>query len=275
MKRRHTPRRERLRRAVIGRILRRALNAMVASSLAMIANGCATTEQSVSKLQAVKSLRIISAIGDDFTMTKTGLTAAADAERHASIEAWRIDDVIVARIAARLGQSFQVQPVTYPRAAFTAIEAPSPFSVSKLTNGRDSRISDLVRSQVLPQGLDAYVVVTKVTSAYGSRGRSVAGIGILTHVAMFGSSAQLHVLYTITVVDGHTFKVIDKKIALPAGSTELFRLAGPSRDLAGDLVSAAQNPGENDQLKVAAIDLIDGSLGRTLQDLKLIDRSAS
>jgi hypothetical protein len=268
-------RRDLPRRTVTGRMLRRGLDALVASSLAMIASGCVSMESPATRLRAVKSIGIISAIGDDFTMTKTGLIAAADADRHGSIEAWGIDDVVVGRIGAQLGRRFQVQPVTYPRAAFAAREAASPFTVTKLTSGRDSRIADLIRGQVSPQGPDAYVVVTKATSAYGSRGRSVAGIGILSHVAMFGSSAQLHVLYTITVVDGHTFKVIDKKIALPAGSTELFRLAGPSRDLAGDLVSAAQNPGENDQLKVAAIDLIDGSLGRTLQDLKLIDRSAS
>jgi hypothetical protein len=41
------------------------------------------------------------------------------------------------------------------------------------------------------------------------------------------------------------------------------------------MVSAAQNPAASDQLKAAAIDLIDRSLGRILQDLRLIERSAS
>jgi hypothetical protein len=259
----------------VGHILRRGLDALVASSLAMIASGCASMDQSAARMQAIKSMGIISAIGDDFTMTGTGLTTSAAVGRHASIEAWGIDDAIVARIGAQLGQHFLVQPVTYPRAAFAARDEVSPFTAAKLTSGRDNRIADLVRGQVSPQGLDAYVVVTKATSAYGSRGRSVAGIGVLRHVAVFGSSAQLHALYMITVVDGHAFKVIDRKTALPSGSTELFRLAGPSRDVDDDLLSAVQNPGTNDQLKAATIDLIDRSLGKTLQDLRLIDRSAS
>jgi len=272
---RHASRRSLPRKVVIGRMLRRGLDALVAGSLAMIASGCATMEQPATKLQAVKSVGIISAIGDDFTMTRTGLTAASDADRHASIEAWGIDDMVTARIGAQLGRRFQVQAVTYRRAAFAAGDQASPFTVSRLTSGRDSRIVDLVRGQVSPQGLDAYVVVTKATSAYGSRGRSVGGIGILTHVAMFGSSAHLHALYTVTVIDGHTLKVIDKNTALPVGSSELFRLAGPSRAVADDLLLAAQNPSGSDQLKAAAIDLIDRSLGKTLQDLRLVDRSAS
>jgi len=272
---RHASRRSLPRKVVIGRMLRRGLDALVAGSLAMIASGCATMEQPATKLQAVKSVGIISAIGDDFTMTRTGLTAASDADRHASIEAWGIDDMVTVRIGAQLGQRFQVQAVTYRRAAFAAGDQASPFTVSRLTSGRDSRIADLVRGQVSPQGLDAYVVVTKATSAYGSRGRSVRGIGILTHVAMFGSSAHLHALYTVTVIDGHTLKVIDKNTALPVGSSELFRLAGPSRAVADDLLLAAQNPSGSDQLKAAAIDLIDRSLGKILQDLRLVDRSAS
>jgi hypothetical protein len=275
MKFRYVSPHSRLRRSVIDRISRRGLDALVAGSLAMIASGCASVEQPTTKLQAVKSIGIISAIGDDFTITRTGLTAAADADRHASIEAWAVDDVVAARVGAQLGPRYQVQSVSYPRAAFAAREQASPFTVSKLTSVRDSRIADLVRGQVSPRGLDAYVVVTKATSAYGSRGRSVAGIGVLSHVAMFGSSAQLHAIYTVTVVDGHTFKVIDKKAALPDGSTALFRLAGPSRDIGGDMALAAQNPGASDQLKAAVIDLIERSLGKTLQDLTLVDRSAS
>jgi hypothetical protein len=46
------------------------------------------------------------------------------------------------------------------------------------------------------------------------------------------------------------------------------------RDVGEDLVSAAQNPGTSDQLKVAAVDLIDRSPGKTMQDLRLVERSA-
>jgi hypothetical protein len=89
---------------------------------------------------------------------------------------------------------------------------------------------------------------------------------------VFGSSAQLHALYTITLVDGHTFKVIAKKAAAPLEGDELFRLRGPSREIGADLLSAAQNPAGSDELKAAVVDLIDRGLARTLQDLQLIEQ---
>jgi hypothetical protein len=81
----------------------------------------------------------------------------------------------------------------------------------------------------------------------------------------------LHALYTITVVDGHTFRVIDKKSAPPTAEPELFRLAGPSREIEVTLLSTAKDdPGRSDQLRTAVIDLIDRSLGATLQNLKSV-----
>jgi hypothetical protein len=79
----------------------------------------------------------------------------------------------------------------------------------------------------------------------------------------------------IRVVDGHSFKVIDKKSASPVDSAELFRLAGPSRQIGASVLPGAQNPAGNEQLKAAVTDLIERSLPATLQDLRLIDRSGS
>jgi hypothetical protein len=242
--------------------------------LAALAAGCAGVE-GVSKLSTAARIGVISAIGDDFTLTKAGFTGTDGSSRHASIEAWGIDDLVVARIGAALAPRFQIQPVTYPRAAFVAPDPTSPFRAARLLDSRDNRIAELVRTQVTPQGLDAYVVVTKAAASYGSRSGQVTGLGVIQHVAIFGSSAQLHALYTVTVVDGHTLNVIGKRTAAPSGEAELFRLAGPSREIGADLLSAADNPAVSDQLKAAIVELIDLSLGKTLQDLHLLGKSAS
>jgi hypothetical protein len=181
----------------------------------------------------------------------------------------------VAQAGALLGRRFQVQPVTYPRASFAARERVSPIAVMNTNIVREDPVKELVRSEVAPQGLDAYVVITKATSPYGSRGRTVAGIGIINHAAVFGASAQIYALYMIRVVDGHSFKVIDKKSASPVDSAELFRLAGPSRQIGASVLPGAQNLAGNEQLKAAVTDLIERSLPATLQDLRLIDRSGS
>jgi hypothetical protein len=247
--------------------------ALAAIAFGLMASGCSSINGTSAQLQAAKTIGIVSAIGDDFTLTEAGLTGLADAERHASIEAWGLDDLIVARVAARLAQRFQIVPVTYARASFAARQQPSAFTPLNLKNHHDDAISELVRTQVSPQGLDAYIVITKAESAYGSRGRKVAGIGVIQHRAVFGSSTVLHALYTVTIVDGHTMKVIGKRSAVPSDNAELFRLSGPSREIDAGLISAAASPGSSAELKAAVVDLIDHSLAEALLDLTY--RSAS
>ncbi|MBV9565113.1 MAG: hypothetical protein JOY90_32385 [Bradyrhizobium sp.] len=249
--------------------------AALALALALMTGGCASMNTPPAELQAAKTIGIISAIGDDFTLTRAGLTGPAETERHASIEAWGLDDLIGARAGSRLGQRFQVKPVTYPRAPFAAREQASAFTPLNLRSGRDAALKELVRNQVLPQGLDAYVVITKAESAYGSRGRKAAGIGVIENVAVFGSTAVLHALYTIHVIDGHSFKVISKRAASPLQNAGVFRMAGPSREIDAELASAAQNPAASEAVKAAVIELIDRSLATTMQDVQLVDRSGS
>jgi hypothetical protein len=259
---------------IAGRILRRGGAIVVAALILVTASGCATVD-STAKLQAAKTVGIVSAIGDDFTVTKAGLAAPGDTEQHFSTEAWGLDDLIAARVGARLSAHYQVTAVTYPRASFAAREQRSPFTLLNMKNRRDDQIAELVRSQVSPQGLDVYVVISKAETAFGSRGGTVAGIGIIRRVAVFGSSTQLHALYRITAIDGHTLKVIDKRTAAPSGGGELFNLPGPSREIGPDLLPAGQEPAASSQLKAAVLDLFDGSVGDTLQDLHLGERSAS
>jgi hypothetical protein len=239
-------------------------------------NGCATLDRTDVRLASAKTVGIVSAIGDDFTFTRAGLTAPTEADQYFPIQTWGLDDLVVIRIGLLLGKRYQVQGLTYSRAPFAAKEAVSPFAMSnalsKLKGGSENRLSDLVRTQVAPQGLDVYVVVTKAVAPYGSRSRTVAGIGIIERVAVLGSSGQLHALYTITVIDGHTFKVIGKEQAGPLEGDELFRLKGPSREVSADMLSAAGSPAGNEGLKAAAIELIDRGLPKTLRDLQLVDQ---
>jgi hypothetical protein len=238
--------------------------------LAALLSACASVDAVTPKLQAIKTVGIVSAIGDEFAVTKAGLTGFENSTRTFSIEAWGLDDLIVQRAGALLGRRLQVQPVTYRRAAFAAVEREAPLPAANLL--RDDPIKELVRTEVSPQGLDAYVVVTKATSRYGSRARTVAGVGMINHDALFDSYHEIHALYVVRVIDGHDFNVIDKRSAAPLSSSEIVRLEGPSRMVDGELQPAESGTPANDRLKAAIIDLLERSLPATLQDLRLIDR---
>jgi hypothetical protein len=238
-------------------------------SLALLAllahSGCASI-QGTSRLQGVKTIGIISAVGDKFTFTESGLTGLDNTPRSFSVEAWGIDEQIVARATSILGQHFQVQTVTYQRELFSAPERVSSIPGADLV--REDPLKELVRSHASPQGLDAYVVITKATLKYGTRGVAVNGIGLIRHRALLDSSAIVHAFYVIRVIDGHTFRTIDKKSAGPVDNSSIVRLAGPSRMLdAADL--PISDPLQNESLKAAVSELINQSLEPTLRDLRL------
>ena len=243
----------------------------VAALLAILVDGCGNIDAPAAKLQSLKTVGIISAIGDELTLTQAGLTGFADNEQRFSIESWGVDDLIVTRVSALLAPRFQVQPVSYPRAVFAARQRDAPIAAMNLL--RDDPIKEFVRTQVSPPGVDAYIVITKATSKYGSRGRTVAGIGIVNRGAVFGSYVQLHALYVITMIDGHELKAIGKRTAPPLGNDDIVKLPGPSRQVDASLLPTATNvPASNEALKAAVIDLIERSLPATLQDLRLVDR---
>jgi hypothetical protein len=233
--------------------------------LVLAAGACASVATAPSRLQGIKTVGIISAFADDFTITNAGLTGMDSTDRSVSIEPWGIDDLIVSRVGALLSQHFQVHNVTYRRAAFATRERSSSVAVVNLL--RDDPVKALVHD-VSPQGLDAYIVITKATSRYGSRGRPVSGLGVIYHSAVLGSYAEVHALYGIRVIDGHTFNVIDKMSASPLDNADIARLSGPSRRLAVSL-RPPNDLASNDTLKAAVTDLIERSLATTLQDVRL------
>jgi hypothetical protein len=235
-------------------------------------SGCASIE-GTNRLQGIKTIGIVSAIGDKFTVTQSGLTGFDNAPRSVSIEAWGIDEQIVARATSVLGQHFQVQTLSYPREPFFPPERISAIPAADLLREnpfkREDPFKELVRSHVSPQGLDAYVVITKATLKFGTRGLPVSGIGLIKHSTLLDSSAMLHALYTIRVIDGHTFRTIDKKSAGPVDNSSTIRLAGPSRMLDAASLPPISDPLQDESLKAAVADLINRSLEPTLRDLRL------
>jgi hypothetical protein len=238
--------------------------------LLALLGACAALDASAPKLAAIKTIGVISAIGDELTLTKAGLTGLGSNSRSVSIESWGIDDLIASRANSLLSRRFEIHPVTYRRAAFAALEEDSAVAAVNLL--RDDPIKKLIPAEASPLGLDAYVLITKAKSIYGSTGRTVAGLGVVNRTAVFGSSSQIHALYVVRLVDGHDFKVISKAAASPLNNTEIIRLAGPSRLVDDSFLPAANDVPRNEQLKAAFIDLIERSLPTTLEDLGLVDR---
>jgi hypothetical protein len=217
------------------------------------------------KLASVKTVGIISAVGDQFTLAKAGLTGLDNSSRSFPILSWGLDDLIVQQATTALSGRFQVKPVSYQRAVFAGVKE-SPIKPVEIVRG--DPFEKLVKTEVSPQGLDAYIVITKAKANLGGGGRKVEGIGIVTYRAVLESYSQLYALYEIRIVDGKTFDVIEKMAATPLDNAANVRLAGPSRLIDENLSTSPGDAGD-ENLHRAIVDLIVRSLPITLSDMHL------
>jgi hypothetical protein len=242
----------------------------ISAALLILTNACTSFAPVPTKLQGVKTVGVISAIADELTVTSAGLTRFDSADRTVSIVSWGLDDLVVSRVDAVLSPRFQIQNVTYQRATFARRERTSALPVIDLL--RRAPVKALVRTEVSPQGLDAYVVITKGSSRYGSRGHLVSGLGIVDVSTVLDRYAEVYALYTIWVIDGHSFEVIEKKSALPLDNSDVIRLTGPSHKVDPTVLSVA-DLAASDQMKAAVTDLVTRSLEMALRDLRLVGQS--
>ncbi|TQF32750.1 hypothetical protein [Bradyrhizobium sp. UNPA324] len=244
--------------------MRRIAFLWVGLAVACIALGAAAAfETRASRLQAIKTVGIISAIGEEMSLARAGLTGLGNAAQSASISAWGLDELIVQQATKLLSGRYRVLPVTYRRAAFAAIRDSAVAPVNLL---RSDPFKELVRSDVAPQGLDAYIVITPARSKLGN-GRNVEGVGLAEYRTLLADYGLIHALYEVRVIDGKSFDVIEKRAAAPLDNTGTLRLAGPSGPVDATFDGAAWS----ERLRAAIADLITRSLPVTLGDMHLID----
>jgi hypothetical protein len=247
------------------RYLFRGTSFAAAILLALCGSAGAIFETRDARLQAVKTVGIISAVGDQFTFAMGGLTGPDHGGRSLPIPSWRLDDLIVRQASAALSARFQVQPVTYNRAAFAAIKE-SPIKPVAIVGG--DPIKKLVETEVTPQGLDAYIVITKARANVGGGNRKIEGVGLITYATVIESYSFVYALYEIRVIDGKTFEVIEKMTAGPLDDATEVRLGGPSRPADESFLHNGDS-GPDESLHGAIVDLITRSLPTTLSDMHL------
>ncbi|GAC1046139.1 hypothetical protein [Rhizobium sp. No.120] len=233
----------------------------------ILVNACADFESGALKVGRVKTVGVISAIGDRFSFSRAGMDGFDEANRQFPIESWGLDAMIEAEATTAIGADLNVQPLSYDQAAFYA-PGEKKSTLTPLNLMREDRLKQLLRS-VTPQSLDAYIVIAKARSNIGPSGRTVEGIGALTYRTLLGSRNIVYALYDVRVYDGHTFKLLEERQAAPLDHRDLQRLSGPTRFVTDAFMPNAGDPSQNNDLKNLVTDLIQRSLLQTLRDLRL------
>jgi hypothetical protein len=209
---------------------------------------------------------VISHLGEKFNVRQVGYTAFGNESNEVSIESWRIDDLVVAKIGGALGKRATVRRVAYRKEAFASLEAP------KLFRDVDAEVGAGVRTLTAGTHCARYVVVTDGTSGYGTTNQILGGLGIVAGKKPFftGDLYNLHTLITLRVYDGETFALLKRKGATTGESTFMAMIGGPHREVDQSFWPVPPDAAaQNAKLRDAVRDLIGQSLDATLPDLPL------
>ena len=148
----------------------------------------------------IKSVGIISAIGDTMTKQHVGLMVFGNTDEKEAIDSWQVDEFVISEISAALAGQYEIKPVSYAKTDFIAHQ--KGIVVDSDFDGEASI------KHVAPEPgkePDAYIIVTKAFSDdyIGQTNQHLFGVGLYEHR---DRNQAIYVSYEVNVVDGHTLK---------------------------------------------------------------------
>jgi len=252
----------------------------MAFAVAVVLADCATPDPITNDLLTAsitpgtgrKSVGVISAIGDIFSVQKVGLTVFQNTLDEIPVDAWGIDERVVANVSAQLGKKFEVKRISYSKATFAQIQKSKPLLASSKEDYRN-QISEILRGMAASQKCDLYVVVTKGGSSVGNTNQVVTGLGILYGGAgAIFSAFHIYALFEVRVYDGRTFEVLGRQRGLPAQSAFFLVIRGPNREVDKSWwPEQPQSVARDTRIKDATLALVDQSMSATVAELLLKD----
>lgn len=167
---------------------------------------------------------VISAVGDTFAVQKVGLTVFGNELTEVPINAWGLDDLVVARVRVATSGAI-VRKIAYPKGAFEPYYHPP----TRLFRNGDDDLTAVVRQIAASSNCARYFVFTTYAAQLQGTNQSLPGIGVLHHGSGPLSNTSLFANFALRVFDGQSF-IIAKRPSTDLGSI----LAGSFRRLGQD-----------------------------------------
>jgi hypothetical protein len=155
---------------------------------------------------------VISAVGDTFSVQKVGLTVFGNELTEVPINAWGLDDLVIARVRAA-ASGINVRKIAYPKGAFEPYYHPP----TRLFRNGDEDLTAVVRQIAASSNCARYFVFTTYAAQLQGTNQSLPGIGVLHHGSGPFSNTSLFANFALRVFDGQSF-VIAKRPSTDLGS---------------------------------------------------------
>ena len=172
----------------------------------------ASAGASAADLSNIKSVGVISAIGDRLHHAYIGSTAFTNKDSDEDMSDWTLDEFVLAEFSAQLAGRVEVKPVTYNKSDFypdtggiivhADLDVPARVNAIKPADG---------------SGPDAYIVVSNTMNDdfVGGTNQHLLGAGLYRHHGLFGGNMDaVYVSAIVTIVDARSGKELDSIVML-------------------------------------------------------------
>ncbi|MET1027914.1 MAG: hypothetical protein ABWY00_12145 [Dongiaceae bacterium] len=221
-------------------------------------------EQQPAQPAGPRTIGVVSAIGDSITLADVGSNGWQKGSTTVSIESWHIDKTVTDEVTAALQQhNYDVRPVTYDPAKFSAAAIGGPVVRGGIFNRKQPDLGPIARSSVQPGNLDYYLVLVEAGADSGAY--RLHGIGLLRQRGGLAAYA----LYHAFLIDGHSGKTVADVRAEPLGNSwyDTSKIDGPFTSLdmkAWPKPITSSTPEQQQMLHQAVETMLKQSLPRTV-----------
>jgi hypothetical protein len=154
-------------------------------------------------------LGVISALGDQFSVQKFGLTIF-ETEGSEVPMGWGLDDLPLARVRAATGADPSVRRIAYPKGAFEPYYNPK----SRFLPDPNEGLPAIVRSITANANCERYLVITKYNGMVPGTKLEINGIGVYSQgIGSFARHSHLFANVAISMYDGTTYEKISRSLA--------------------------------------------------------------
>jgi hypothetical protein len=156
------------------------------------------------------TLGVISAIGDQFSVQKFGVTVFEEEANEIPINDWGLDDLVLARVRASAGADPTIRKIAYPKGAFEPFYNPK----SRFLPDPNEGLPAIVRNVTANANCERYLVVTTFKGKVPGTNLMVNGIG--TYNQGLGNLIRHSHLFAnidVSVIDGRSYERINRPFA--------------------------------------------------------------
>jgi hypothetical protein len=175
-----------------------------------------------------KTIGVISAVSADITLADIGSKGWQKGGYDVPLGSWHIDSDVTDEVTRLLKQrGYDVRPVTYDPAKFSAAAIGGPAVRGDVFNRKRPDLGPIVRSNVQPGNLDYYLVLVEAGADSGAY--RLHGIGVLRQ----RGGVTAYVLYNAFLIDGRSGEIIADVRAEPLSNSwyDTDKIDGPFTSL--------------------------------------------